>query len=134
MGTENYPHLTHEHTSQGAELPWAVDRLAADPAWNITRHTTSGHWVTAEWRDGDRWRIGLTPIDDDIVAAMLWSGDQLVDHARGTEAAMCATVHSWIQQLQCGGVPGTVSASRDRGPDHVHDREVVHDAVKEAQG
>ncbi|WIX75549.1 hypothetical protein QRX50_29045 [Amycolatopsis carbonis] len=39
-----------------------MDQLATDPAWDITRHTTSGDWVTAEWRGGDR----------------------LVDHVRGT--------------------------------------------------
>ncbi|MET7991904.1 hypothetical protein ABZU76_13420 [Amycolatopsis sp. NPDC005232] len=42
------------------------------------------------------WRIGLTPVRADVVAAMLWTGDRLVHHARGTEAAMCAIARRWI--------------------------------------
>ncbi|QYN25742.1 hypothetical protein K1T34_02620 [Amycolatopsis sp. DSM 110486] len=69
-------------------------RPASEPGWDV-----DGSPTTAEWHGdlarGD-WRIGLTPVRAEVVAAMLWTGDRLVHHARGTEAAMCAIARHWI--------------------------------------
>ncbi|MEV0066230.1 MULTISPECIES: hypothetical protein [unclassified Amycolatopsis] len=77
----------------------SVDDLDADPAWSVTRSPTHGQWLTAEWASG-RWLVGLTPVDSGVVAAILWSGDDVIGHARGSEAAMCATCRTWIHGLR----------------------------------
>nr|WP_284748332.1 hypothetical protein [Amycolatopsis sp. RTGN1] len=43
--------------------------------------------------------IGLTPIRPGVVALMLWSGGEVVEHLRTTEAEACATAHRWISKL-----------------------------------
>ncbi|EOD64549.1 hypothetical protein [Amycolatopsis vancoresmycina] len=85
--------------------PRTVAELAADPAWTVTRTGTTGQWLTAERvveRNGDRRLIGLTPIRPGTVALMLWSGGEVVEHVRGTEAEVCATAHRWA----AGFLPG----------------------------
>ncbi|MFT7836892.1 hypothetical protein Q5530_12150 [Saccharothrix sp. BKS2] len=44
----------------------------------------------------------MTPIGPDVVAVLLWRGEDVVDHARGTEAQMCAQAHRWAVDLQAG--------------------------------
>ncbi|MEV4598354.1 hypothetical protein AB0K15_13180 [Amycolatopsis sp. NPDC049253] len=96
-----------------------MDQLAGDSEWNIIRHQTSGQWVTAEWqaeRRGALWRIGLTPVRPGIVAAMLWSGDRLVDHARGAQPAMWAMVCSWVNELDHDDEPRPAASPMVTGP------------------
>lgn len=84
------------------EVARSIDDLATDPAWEITRNPTNRRWTTAERRlerHGRHWVIGLTPIREDVVAAILWADDTVAEHTRGTEAAMCATVSGWVAKL-----------------------------------
>ncbi|MET8852746.1 hypothetical protein [Amycolatopsis sp. NPDC004625] len=94
------------HLEQPEELvPRTVAELAADPAWTVTRTGTTGQWLTAERvveRNGHPRLIGLTPIRPGTVALMLWSGGEVVEHVRGTEADICATAHRWA----AGFLPG----------------------------
>ncbi|SFW73054.1 hypothetical protein [Amycolatopsis australiensis] len=87
------------HDEQPAEVvPRSVAELAEDPAWTVTRTGTTGQWLTAERgveRGGHRCLIALTPIRPGVVALMLWSGGEVVEHLRGTEAEVCATAHRW---------------------------------------
>jgi len=90
------------------ELPRSVDDLAIDPEWEITRNLTNRQWITAERRlesQGRRWVIGMTPIRDDVVAAILWADDAVAEHTRGTETMMCATVHGWVTKLRADAPP-----------------------------
>jgi hypothetical protein len=90
------------------ELPCSIDDLADDPEWEITRNPTNRHWITAERRidaHGRRWVIGLTPIRDDVVAAILWADDTVAEHTRGTEERMCATVRGWVAKLRGDAPP-----------------------------
>ncbi|HEV7978611.1 hypothetical protein [Amycolatopsis sp.] len=90
------------------ELPHSVDDLATDPEWEITRNLTNRQWIIAECRldsQGRRWVIGMTPIRDDVVAAILWADDTVAEHARGTETAMCATAHGWVTKLRADAPP-----------------------------
>ncbi|WP_245822375.1 hypothetical protein [Lentzea waywayandensis] len=79
-------------------VPRTVAELAATSNdWVVQRGTEYGRWLTAERvveRDGRKWRLGLTPTSTTLVAFMLWlDDDELVAHARGTEAQMCALAH-----------------------------------------
>ncbi|MEV5714771.1 hypothetical protein AB0L41_12800 [Amycolatopsis mediterranei] len=88
--------------------PRSVAELAADPAWTVTRTGTTGQWLTAERvveRNGHRRLIGLTPIRPGRVALMLWSGGEVVEHVRGTEAEVCATAHRWAAEFLPTGPP-----------------------------
>lgn len=90
----------------GGAVPRSVDDLAAP--WLVKR-TTTGVWTTAECPvtvGGRRWVVGLTPTRRGLTALILWSGDEVVSHARGTEAQMCAAAHRLIGDLHAGGVPG----------------------------
>ncbi|MTD56247.1 hypothetical protein [Amycolatopsis pithecellobii] len=85
----------------GAQPPGSVADLAGDPAWRITAGST-GRWTTAETtldQGGRVWRIGLTPGPGGVTALILWADGQVVDHARGTEALMCARAHRWQVNL-----------------------------------
>ncbi|HWD02917.1 MAG TPA: hypothetical protein VG674_10750 [Amycolatopsis sp.] len=86
------------HTATGRPAPRTLAELTAGPSWTIERSQTTGQWSTAEWRAG-AWQIGLTPVRHGVIAAMLWSGDQLVDHIRGGEATVCAKVASWFTTI-----------------------------------
>ncbi|MBB2937747.1 hypothetical protein FHX82_004823 [Amycolatopsis bartoniae] len=84
--------------------PGSVAELARDVSWQVTTGV-GGQWITAETavrHDGQEWRIGLTPARGDITALILWSGDKVVDHVRGTEAAMCARAQRWRDNLEAG--------------------------------
>ena len=88
-----------------ADAPRSVAELAADPAWEVTRTGTTGQWLTAERaleRNGHRRLVGLTPIRPGTVALMLWSGGEVVDHFRGSEAEACATAHRWAAEFLAG--------------------------------
>ncbi|MEU0537361.1 hypothetical protein [Amycolatopsis tolypomycina] len=87
------------------QVPRSVAELATDPAWTVTRTGTTGQWLTAERvveHDGHRRLIGLTPIGPGAVALMLWSGGEVVEHVRGTEAEVCATAHRWATEVPAG--------------------------------
>lgn len=88
-----------------ALIPRSVAELAADPAWTVTRAATTGQWLTAErvLEDGARRQvIGLTPIRPGRVALMLWSGGEVVEHLRGSEAEACAQAHRWTADFHAG--------------------------------
>ncbi|WP_290061904.1 hypothetical protein [Amycolatopsis solani] len=88
-----------------AEAPRSVADLAADPDWVVTRTATTGQWLTAERtleRDGHHRLLGLTPIRPGIVALMLWSGGDVVQHFRGDEATACATALRWVAEFLTG--------------------------------
>ncbi|MEU4673419.1 hypothetical protein AB0F91_37065 [Amycolatopsis sp. NPDC023774] len=110
MSADNIARTTHGQPGRDDLSPDA-GLLTTAPGWEVRRSPTTGEWSTAEWYDRSvrsGWRIGLTPIRPGVVAAMLWSGDILVDHARGTEAATYARAHRWIGDVTgYGGVlPG----------------------------
>jgi hypothetical protein len=75
--------------------------LTSAPGWEVRRSPTTAEWHHRSKRDGRR--IGSTPIRPGVIAAMLWSGDLLVDHSRGTEAAMCARGHRRIATVTRDG-------------------------------
>ncbi len=80
--------------------------LAADPAWVVTTTETTGQWLTAERvveRNGQRRLIGLTPVQPGTVALMLWSGGEVVEHRRGSEAEACATACRWVAEFLSEG-------------------------------
>ncbi len=95
--------MSDEHSKKApVDHPRSVDELTYDPQWRITRSSRSRHWVTAEYRAADPedpWVIGLTPITHDVVAAILWKGDVVNEHKRGTEAAMCELARTWITRM-----------------------------------
>ena len=85
--------------------PRSVDELEQDATWQVTRSAPAGHWITAERRverGNRRWRIGLTPVTAEVAALILWSGDDVVAHARGAEADLCATAYRWIGDIVSG--------------------------------
>ena len=91
-------------TVDGQDIPsrrlWSVADLAADPAWQVTM-LSGKKWTTAELslhHEGQRRVIGLTPIQPDVVAMIVWCDDEVIAHARGTEAAMCAAAHDWVSR------------------------------------
>ncbi|MEQ0565213.1 hypothetical protein ABJI51_39570 [Amycolatopsis sp. NEAU-NG30] len=86
-------------------VPRSVTELAADPAWTVTRARASGQWLTAERVLGHGRLIGLTPIHPGAVALMLWSGGEVVEHLRTTEAEACATAHRWAAEFLGGRQP-----------------------------
>ncbi|MEV4150979.1 hypothetical protein AB0J40_45510 [Amycolatopsis sp. NPDC049691] len=90
------------HEEQPVELiPRSVNELGTDPAWTITRTGTTGQWLTAERvveQNGHRRLIGLTPIRPGVVALMLWSDGEVVEHVRTTEAEACAQAHRWAAE------------------------------------
>ncbi|MEU4673230.1 hypothetical protein AB0F91_36075 [Amycolatopsis sp. NPDC023774] len=99
-----------------------MDNLDADPAWSVTRSPTHGQWVTAEWASGPR-RVGLAPVGSGVVAAALWSDDDVAGHARGSEAARCTGGRT--------GTPGATPQSsafddRQRHPGHKSLRPAGH--------
>ncbi|WP_236792640.1 hypothetical protein [Amycolatopsis sp. GM8] len=86
---------------RAAETPRSVADLAGDPGWQVRRATT-GKWITAEaafQQGGRNWRIGLTPGPPGVTALILWADGTVVDHARGSESAMCARAHRWRANL-----------------------------------
>jgi hypothetical protein len=86
-----------EHVSVGAP---GVAALAADPAWRVTM-LSGGRWSVAERafeHAGCRWLIGLTPATS-AVALIVWRDDEVVAHARGGEAAMCAAAAEWVTKI-----------------------------------
>lgn len=89
-------------------VPRSVGELAASsPSWRV-RWTPHRQWITAErvvTVSGRQWTIGLTPTRAGMTALVLWSGDEVVDHLRGTEAQMCAQAHRWAESLLQGGAP-----------------------------
>ncbi|PSL44623.1 hypothetical protein B0I31_12847 [Saccharothrix carnea] len=89
-------------------VPRSVAELAASSSsWRVT-WTLHRQWVTAERvviAAGHRWTIGLTPARAGMTALVLWSDDEVVEHARGTEAQMCAQAHRWTQAIAQGDVP-----------------------------
>jgi hypothetical protein len=89
-------------------VPRSVGELAASsPAWQV-RWTPQRQWLTAErvlTAAGRRWTIGLTPTRAGMTALMLWSDDEVADHARGTEAQMCAQAHRWAHAILRGDTP-----------------------------
>ncbi|GAB3727628.1 hypothetical protein GCM10027598_47530 [Amycolatopsis oliviviridis] len=95
--------MSDEHSKKACDdRPRSVDELAFDPQWRITRSSRSRRWVTAEYRatdPEDPWVIGLTPIAHDLVAAILWKGDIVTEHERGSETAMCELARRWIARL-----------------------------------
>ncbi|KDN22007.1 hypothetical protein [Amycolatopsis rifamycinica] len=105
--------MHHEQPEQ--LVPRSVADLAADPAWTITRTGTTGQWLTAERvveRDGQHRLIGLTPIRPGAVALMVWSGGEVVEHLRGTEAEVCATAHRRTAEFLAGEQPRDGAAGR----------------------
>lgn len=40
-----------------------------------------------------------------MTALVLWSGDDVAGHARGSEAQMCALAHRWVDDLLAGRLP-----------------------------
>ncbi|MFI5612589.1 hypothetical protein [Amycolatopsis sp. NPDC051903] len=89
---------SENHTAPPRQAPRTLAELTAGPSWMIERSPTTGQWSTAEWRGGT-WQIGLTPVRHGVVAAMLWSSDELVDHVRGGEATVCAKVLGWFGDI-----------------------------------
>ena len=93
------------HAEHTEEPPRSVAELAADPDWVVTRTGTTGQWLTAERvleRDGRRRLLGLTPIRPGTVALMLWSGGDVVEHFRGSEAEACSTALRWTAEFLAG--------------------------------
>jgi hypothetical protein len=85
-------------------VPRSVAELADQYSWRVTTGVR-GQWITAEWgfeHSGTTWLIGLTPVTPTTIALILWSGDTVVDHARGTESAMCSTAHRWKTAIIAG--------------------------------
>ncbi|MFD1148642.1 hypothetical protein [Saccharothrix hoggarensis] len=89
-------------------MPRSVGELAASsPEWRVT-WTRHGQWVTAERvviAGGRRWTIGLTPTTAGMTALVLWSDDEVAEHARGTEAQMCALAHRRAETTAHGHSP-----------------------------
>ena len=94
------------HDEQPVKLvPRSVADLAADPTWTVTRTGTTGQWLTAERvveQNGHRRLIGLTPIRPYVVALMLWSDGEVVEHLRSTETEACARAHRWVEEFLAG--------------------------------
>ena len=64
-----------------------AELAASSTAWKV-QLGDFGRWITADrviQLDEQHWRIGLTPVNEKIVAAMLWQDDEVVAHLRGTE-------------------------------------------------
>ncbi|SMC66019.1 hypothetical protein [Kibdelosporangium aridum] len=77
-----------------------VAGLAGDPAWRLTL-LTGGRWSVAErafQHDGHSWVVGLTPVQS-AVALIVWRDDEVMAHARGDEAAMCAAARGWVSRI-----------------------------------
>ncbi|GAA0232615.1 hypothetical protein GCM10010492_34220 [Saccharothrix mutabilis subsp. mutabilis] len=49
---------------------------------------------------GDR----VDPVRDGVAALVLWSGDVVAGHARGSEADMCLRAHRWVTELLGDGL------------------------------
>jgi hypothetical protein len=83
-----------------ARLSVSVAELATDPAWQVTV-LTGGRWSVVERaleHAGHRWLIGLTPASA-AVALIVWCDDEVVAHARGSEAAMCSAARDWVRKI-----------------------------------
>ncbi len=83
--------------------PMSIAKLALDPAWDVTV-LTGGRWSVAERafeHGGSRWVIGLTPVSK-VVALIVWRDDEVVAHARGPEARMCAAAVEWAHNVLAG--------------------------------
>ncbi|MEV8443256.1 hypothetical protein AB0425_38265 [Actinosynnema sp. NPDC051121] len=90
---------------QDAQAPRSVDDLRSP--WSV-RRTPDGRWTIAEHvlhTGGRRWTAGLTPTGGGMTALVLWSGDEVAGHARGSEAQMCALAHRWVRDLLAGRAP-----------------------------
>jgi hypothetical protein len=77
-----------------------VAGLAVDPAWQLSV-LTGGRWSVAErsfQHGGHQWVVGLTPAQA-AVALIVWRDDQVVAHARGDEAEMCAAALAWVAKI-----------------------------------
>ena len=83
----------------------SVAALAATPGWTVTAGG-KGRWTTAErpltTPSGQHWTVGLTPTAAGRIALMLWSGDEIVAHHRGTESEMCVLATRWVANLLAG--------------------------------
>ncbi|GAB3147337.1 hypothetical protein [Amycolatopsis sp. NPDC004378] len=90
-------------TSRASLAVSSVAELARLSAWTVAG--ARGRWVTAErvvYADGRRWTIGLTPTSDGLTALMLWRGDEVRVHRRGSEAEMCVVALRWVSNLVAG--------------------------------
>ena len=85
--------------------PRSVDELERDTAWRVLRSGSGGAWLTAERHldmGGRHWRIGLTPVDDEVAALIVWADGELVAHSRGPEAEVCTAAHHWVGAIEAG--------------------------------
>ncbi|WP_410626727.1 hypothetical protein [Amycolatopsis sp. cmx-8-4] len=85
--------------------PTSIASLAALHTWTITSTGPEVHWHNAERTiiaDGRHWTIGLTPTSGDTVAHMLWSGNDVVAHLRGSEPDLVRTAYRWATNLLKG--------------------------------
>ena len=94
---------TADQPEENAGAATSVAGLARTPAWTVSG--SRGRWATAErtlHAGGRRWVVGLTPTAGGMTALMLWCGDEVVAHRRGTEAALCRTALHWVGNLPSG--------------------------------
>ncbi|XVV00549.1 hypothetical protein ACQPW3_24300 [Actinosynnema sp. CA-248983] len=93
-----------EHRAPGHPPRSVAELAASSPEWQVETDQR-GRWLTAQRRverGARRWLIGLTPVRDGVTALVLWSGDTVAGHARGSEAEMCARAHRWAAELLSG--------------------------------
>ncbi|OXM61298.1 hypothetical protein [Amycolatopsis vastitatis] len=94
---------TEDQPEEHAGAATSVAGLGRTPEWTVSG--SRGRWTTAErtlHAGGRRWVIGLTPTAGGETALMLWRGDEVVAHRRGTEAALCGTALRWVGNLLAG--------------------------------
>ena len=92
----------HDERAGPAAAPRSVAELERDPAWRVLRGESGGSWLTAERHlhvGGRHWRIGLTPVDEEVAALIVWADGELVAHRRGPEAVVCAAAYRWVGDI-----------------------------------
>lgn len=84
--------------SAAPQVASVAELAATSTAWKV-QSGDFGRWLIAErviHSTEHQWRIGLTPVGEKLVAAMLWRDDEVVAHRRGSEGDMCAQAQRWV--------------------------------------
>jgi hypothetical protein len=62
------------------------------------RHRRENHRRTRPHPPRTPWTVGLTPIEPEVIALILWSADTVACHTRDTETDMYMA-HYWINAI-----------------------------------
>jgi hypothetical protein len=68
----------------------------------VTTSVAGPGWIIAEAAvrvGGHVWRVGLMPITVDVTALIVWRGEVVIHHDRGSEAALCQQAQRWWCEL-----------------------------------